>query len=129
MESVNSNEPVSIRFIAVTGAKTQRGGTVYGSAGLVTCDNPCVLEGDTVIYPDGSESTICEDITTGMATTPTIENKALTFAATGTAVNNGDSIVDAGQYRLAVFDYANGQSAIGVLDEEEVSLMKARGLI
>lgn len=128
MEVVNEIAPVSIRFLAVSGSKTQRGGWVIGTSAMVTEEKACVLEGDKVMYPDGTESKVSRDTTTGVTTTPD-ENTELTFAATGTSIDNGDVIIDAGQYRMATILYSNGQGGVVILDEEEVVKLKSKGMI
>ncbi|MDI9219330.1 hypothetical protein QMZ30_00285 [Pantoea sp. EA-12] len=128
MSPVNDIAPVSIRFLAVTGSKTQRGGVIVGTSDFIAEGKECVLEGDKVVYPDGSHSIVSRDATIGVTTTPD-QNTELTIAATGTAIANGDVIVDPGQYRMATVLYSNGEGSVAILDEDEVAEFKSQGLI
>lgn len=101
-----------VRFFAVTGAKTNLGGTVIGSSNLVINGLNTVLEGDVVTYPDGNKASVMRDVSTGL------ECEKLTAAVVGTKLSNGDHITDAAQSSMALFIFKDGTSSLGYIDDD-----------
>lgn len=101
-----------VHFFAVTGAKTNLGGTVIGSSNLTINGLNTVLEGDVVTYPDGNTASVMKDPSTGL------ECEKLTASTVGSKISNGDYITNAAQSSMALFIFKDGTSSLGCIDDD-----------
>ena len=92
--------PVKARHaLATPGSKTRMGGEVVtASAEFNDIDIACV--GDTIRYPDGSESRI----TTGVEA---LKSEGRIIAIVGSTADNGDTIIDSRQSRMQLTEFAD----------------------
>lgn len=117
-----------IRFFAIDGAKTKKGGRVVANRCEMKYHDHCMaIEGDEVVYPDAPAARLERDESTLMETI--VDGIKYTVAATGSRVSNGDEIIDAGQQLSAVIKLINGESTCVCFDPEEVELLKSAGKI
>ena len=96
--------------LATQGAKTERDGEVIEASSAIVIDGhriACV--GDTVRYPDGSESKIISGAGFAMV------HKNQPMAIVGSATDNGDKIISSLQSKVMIRDYED-QPIQGLLD-------------
>ncbi|MGQ5522930.1 PAAR domain-containing protein [Chitinimonas sp. PSY-7] len=101
------SRPVKATYLAATlGSKTEMGGQVFSATSGITSEGHAVARvGDTVRYPDGTESTI----TTGNHSQHTVDGKLV--AIVGSMTSNGDIVVDSLQTGMAYHVYAEKADA------------------
>ena len=96
--------------LATKGSKTERDGEVIEAGSTMVIDGhriACV--GDTVRYPDGSESKIISGAGFAMA------HKNQPIAVVGSATDNGDKIISSLQSKVLIHEY-DDQPIPGLLD-------------
>ncbi|MBK4727603.1 hypothetical protein [Pantoea agglomerans] len=126
MDERNIAQLTSVRFYAVSGAISARGGYAIGTTDFIVDGHRIVQEGDSVFYPDVTEASVLNDHSTGIE----LGDKCLTAACTGTMLSNGDELIRAGQKRMALFSYSNNSVSCGYIDsEEEYQALLEKGLI
>jgi uncharacterized Zn-binding protein involved in type VI secretion len=97
--------------VATLGARTARGGEVVtASTDFVTHGSPVACVGDLVRYPDGNTSAIASG-------SGTRQWCGAPFALIGSAIANGDTIVDSPKSGMELRVYEDGQDTIpGLLE-------------
>lgn len=96
--------------LATLGAKTRQGGLVVTAGTDIEMDGHCIAcVGDTVRYPDGTESKIVSGAGSALAF------KGRPVAIVGSATDNGDTIIDSLQSSAQIREYANGHGIPGLL--------------
>lgn len=96
--------------LATEGAKTERGGVVVNaSTGIVIEGHRVARVGDTVRYPDGSESKIVSGA--GFASV----YKGQPVAIIGSATDNGDTITSSLQSGAKIREFADDDGIPGLL--------------
>lgn len=108
--------PVKATYdLATLGAKTRQGGEVATACTDMQIDGhrvACV--GDTVRYPDGSESKIVSGAGFALA------YKDLPVAIVGSATDNGDTIISSLQNASKIWEYADDEGIPGRLRSDYV---------
>ena len=96
--------------MATEGSKTERGGVVVNaSTGIVIEGHRVARVGDTVRYPDGSESKIVSGA--GFASV----YKGQPVAIIGSATDNGDTIISSMQSGAKIREFADDDGIPGLL--------------
>ncbi|MDO3620218.1 PAAR domain-containing protein [Ralstonia pseudosolanacearum] len=106
-----ADRPVkAIYDLATLGAKSRQGGEVVtASAGMVVDGHSIACVGDTVRYPDGTESKIVSGA--GFA----LMSKGRPIAIVGSATENGDTIISSLQSVAQIREYADDDGIPGLL--------------
>ncbi|MCK9386256.1 MAG: PAAR domain-containing protein [Nevskia sp.] len=102
--------------LATLGAKTKQGGEVaMVSTGMEISGHRFACVGDVVRYPDGTESKIVS------GTDAALTYKGQPMAIVGSATDNGDTIISSLQSSLQIWEYADGDGILGLLQPGYVS--------
>lgn len=105
-----SKTPSEVYYVATLASRTARGGEVVtATTGIVIEEHKVARVGDTVRYPDGSETTIIS----GAGYAFVYDGQPL--AIVGSGLENGDRISDSRQTAVCFVEY-EGEPIQGLLD-------------
>jgi uncharacterized Zn-binding protein involved in type VI secretion len=99
--------PVKARHVLATaGSKTRMGGEVVTTSAEFSVDGFAIARvGDTIRYPDGSESHIDTSL-------EIIKYDRRAVAIVGSTADNGDTIIDSQQNSVQITEYVDGSLVV-----------------